>query len=186
MLYIVVRCAILQLYVGEFSMVANTIVLTTCFVNTMFFVLYYLLLSVDVVLRVYLELFSLGIALQHCSSTTPGRMQVGYGPWIRWLVSRIRSCADKLGGGWERDKAERTAKLYDDDGHGIDVGLRLLPLAAVIMAARVLPPQTNRRRMTKKRGTRGENTHSQLCVVKRYGAPLCAFNLLRISTQSSV
>ena len=33
----------------------------------------------------------------------------------------IRSCADKLGGGWERDE-QRTAKRYDDDGDGKDVG----------------------------------------------------------------
>ena len=73
----------------------------------------------------------------------------------RVLVSRvIRSCADQLGGGWERDKAQRTAKRYGDDGHGKYVRLRLLLLAAaVIIAARALPSQTNRHRMTKKRGT---------------------------------
>ena len=48
---------------------------------------------------------------------------------------------------------QRTAKLYDDDGHGEHVGLRLLLLVAVSMTARALSPQTNRRRMTKKRGT---------------------------------
>ena len=51
------------------------------------------------------------------------------GPWTRWLI-RIRSCADKLGNGWEKEKVQRTAKRYDDDGHGKDVGLRLLLLAA--------------------------------------------------------
>ena len=45
-------------------------------------------------------------------------MQVVSGSWIRWLVSRIRSGADKLGDGWERDQVQRTAKRYDDDGHG--------------------------------------------------------------------
>ena len=59
---------------------------------------------------------------------------------------------------------------------GTDVGLRLLVLAAVIMAARALPPQTNRRRIKKKRGT--ERKHSQFCVVLIHGAPFCASNLL--------
>ena len=45
----------------------------------------------------------------------------------------------------------RTAKRYDDDGDGKDVGLRLLLLAVVLMSARALSPQANRRRMTKKR-----------------------------------
>ena len=42
---------------------------------------------------------------------------------------------------------QRTAKRYDDDGHGKDVGLRLLLLlllASAIMAVRALPPQTDR------------------------------------------
>ena len=90
-------------------------------------------------------------------------MQLDCGSWIRWMVSSIRSCADKLGGGWERDKIQRTAMLYDDDGHGKYVGLRLLLLAAVIMAARALPAQTSRCRMAKKRGA--GRTHSQLCIV---------------------
>ena len=93
--------------------------------------------------------FGTSFKISHYSSASPGKRQVDCGSGIQRLIRRIRDCAEKLGGGWERDKAERTAKLYDDDGHGIDVGLRLLPLAAVIMAARVLPPQTNRRRMTK-------------------------------------
>ena len=38
-------------------------------------------------------------------------------------------------------KVQRTAKRYDDDGRGKDVGLRLLLLAAVIVAARALPPE---------------------------------------------
>ena len=77
-------------------------------------------------------------------------MQVDYSSVIRWLVSRISSCVEKLGGGWELDKVQRTAKLYDDDGVGKYVGLTLLLLAAVIVAAR---EQTNSRRMAKKRGT---------------------------------
>ena len=68
-------------------------------------------------------------------STTPGRLKAVCDSWIRWLVSRNKSCADKLGGGWERDEVQRTAKRYDDDGHGKGVGLRRLLLAAVLMLA---------------------------------------------------
>ena len=89
--------------------------------------------------------------------------QVDWGSWIRWLVSRIRSCADKLGDGKEIDTVQRTAKRYDDDGDGKYVGLRLLLLADVMMAARALPPRTSRHRMTKQRGA-GQK-YSQLCVV---------------------
>ena len=41
-----------------------------------------------------------------------------------------------------KEKVQRTAKLYDNDGHGKYIG-RLLLLAAVIMAARALAPHTN-------------------------------------------
>ena len=60
---------------------------------------------------------------------------------------------------------QRTAKRYDDGGHGKYVELRqlLLRLAAVTVAATALPPQTNISRMTKEKGT-GRN-YSQLCVV---------------------
>ena len=52
-----------------------------------------------------------------------------------------RSCANKLGGGWEREKVQRAAKRYDEgDGHSKVIGLRLLLLAAVIMAAKSAPP----------------------------------------------
>ena len=86
---------------------------------------------------------------------------------------RIRSCVDTLGDAWERDKVERTAKHYDDDDHGKYVELRLLPLASVILAARALPPQTNRRRIIKT--SRGENTrrstglHCALSTCKYFG-----------------
>ena len=49
-----------------------------------------------------------------------------------------RSCANTFGGGWEREKVQRAAKCYD--GHSKAIGLRLLLLAAVIMAAKALPP----------------------------------------------
>ena len=68
-------------------------------------------------------------------------MQLDCGSWIRRRVSRIRSCADKLGNGWDKDEVQRTAKRFDNNGHGKDVGLRLLLLAAVIVAARALPPE---------------------------------------------
>ena len=38
-------------------------------------------------------------------------------------------------------KVQRTTKRYDDDGDGKCIGLRLLLLAAVVMAARALPLQ---------------------------------------------
>ena len=41
----------------------------------------------------------------HHSSITPARMRVDCGSWIQWLASRTRSCADNLGGGWEREEA---------------------------------------------------------------------------------
>ena len=74
----------------------------------------------------------------------------------------------------ERDTLQqRTTKRYDDDCHGKYVGSRLLPLADLSMAARALPPQTNRqtrrKTMTSKdndnvrTGTGGKC--SQLCVV---------------------
>ena len=102
-------------------------------------------------------------------NTTTGRMTAVCDSWIRWLVSRIKSCADRLGGGWERDEVQRTAKCYDDDGHGKGVGLRPLLLAAVTMAARALPPQTNR----------------QTSNEKRHGAKMLAA-LRRRTTRSSI
>ena len=43
----------------------------------------------------------------------------------------------------EREKVQREAKRYDDDdGHIKISGLRQLLLAAVIMSAKALPPQT--------------------------------------------
>ena len=90
-------------------------------------------------------------------------MQVDCGSWIRWLVSRIRSCADKLGDGKEIDTVQRTAKRYDDDGDGKYVGLRLPLLAAMMMVAIALSPQTNRRQMATK--TSEGRKYSQLCVV---------------------
>ena len=56
------------------------------------------------------------------------------------MAGRIISCANKLGGGWEREKVQQEAKRYADDGHSKGIGLRLLMLAAVIMAAKALPP----------------------------------------------
>ena len=38
----------------------------------------------------------------------------GFGGWS----VEFRSCADKLGAGREREKAQLTAMRYDDDGHG--------------------------------------------------------------------
>ena len=100
-------------------------------------------------------------------------MQVDRASWIRWLVSRIRSYTDKLGGGWERDELQRTAKRHDDDGDDKDVGLRILLLAAVIMAERALPPQNNRLQMTKKRNKYREKN---LAALRRVIGPLLSNN----------
>ena len=69
-------------------------------------------------------------------------MQVDCGSWIRWLVIRVRSCVHKLGGGKEIDKVQRTAKRCDYDSDGKYFRLRLPQLAAVIIAAIALPPQS--------------------------------------------
>ena len=61
-----------------------------------------------------------------------------------------RSCANKFGGGWEREKVQRAAKRYDDDDHNKVIRLRLLLIAAVNMAAKALPPPTNTRPRTKR------------------------------------
>ena len=60
---------------------------------------------------------------------------------------------------------QRTAKRYDDDGHDKDDGLRLLLLAAVIMAARALPPQTNRQTSNDKEKRHGAKVLEALCCV---------------------
>ena len=133
------------------------------------FVLHHIL-SVDVTPSITLELISLYI-VHYMYNNTPGRMQVGCGSWVRWLVSRTRSCADKLGGGRERDPVQRKAKRYDNDGHGKYVGLRLLLLAAAIMAVRVLPSQTNRQTSNDKE--------------KRHGAKILAA-LRRVSIRSFI
>ena len=49
-----------------------------------------------------------------------------------------------------KGELKRANKRYDDDGHSKVDGWRVLLLAAVIMAAKALPPQTNMRQMTKR------------------------------------
>ena len=51
----------------------------------------------------------------------------------------IRSCADKLGSGRERDTVQRTAKRYDNDRGVKDVGLRLPQLVCCYDGGKVLP-----------------------------------------------
>ena len=55
-----------------------------------------------------------------------------------------RSCANKLGGGWEREKVQRAAKRNEDDDYSKAIGLRLLLRPVVTMAANVLPSQTTK------------------------------------------
>ena len=83
--------------------------------------------------------------------------------WIWLLIASInysRRCANKVGRGWEREKVQRAAKRYDDDGHNRVVGLRLLLLVADIMTAKALPSQTNIRQETIIVEVRGESTRS--------------------------
>ena len=71
---------------------------------------------------------------------------------------------------------QRAAKRYDDDGHGKVIGLRLLLLAASIMAAKALLPQPNIRQTTKRLSCRYEV--KILAALRRvrpdgYGSPWC-------------
>ena len=104
----------------------------------------------------------LDIALQCTVSTTPGKMKVDCGSWIPWLVRRIRSCADKLQGGWKRDTVSRTAKRYDDDDDDKYVALRLL-LAVLWRRKRLSHKRTDVERQRTE--AQGENTRSSRYVV---------------------
>ena len=68
-----------------------------------------------------------------------------------------KSCANKLGGGWEGEKAHRAAKRYHVDSK--EIGSTLLLLAPVVIAAKSLHPQMNM--------SNGEETSvsTELCVV---------------------
>ena len=96
------------------------------------------------------------------TAPTSGKMHVdAVGGFGGWSVG----CAIKRGGRWDRAKVQQATEHYDDDGHGKDIGSRLLLLAAAInMAAKAFPPQVNRCRRTKRRGT--ERKYSQHCVVQ--------------------
>ena len=74
-------------------------------------------------------------------------MHVAAGDGSRWLVGRKRSCASKSWGGWEREinnsgRPSATTTTVTSEY----IGLRLLLLAAGVMAAKAWPPQTNGRR----------------------------------------
>ena len=79
-----------------------------------------------------------------------------------WSVGLEAALTRHQAAGKDMKYSERPTKRYDD-GHGKDVGLRLVQLDVVIMSPRALPPQVNRRRMTKKRGT--GRKYSQLFLV---------------------
>ena len=84
-------------------------------------------------------------------SLTPGRIQVdavdGFGCLSEEIIAgkAAQAVRRRLG-----NEVQRVAKRYDNDRHSKVIGLRLLLLAAVIMAAKALPPQTNIRQMTKR------------------------------------
>ena len=70
--------------------------------------------SADVVLCVYLESFPLHGTLQYYARHRGGCNYTR----LRFMGSVAGESDYKLGGGWGRDEAQRTAKRYDDDGHG--------------------------------------------------------------------
>ena len=113
--------------------------------------------------RYPLRMFGIMSSRYRTTALHRGWMQVDCGSWIRWVFSWIRSRADKLGRGRDRDTVRRTAMRYDDHGDGKDVGLRLPLLAADMMAARVPPPPTNILRMSRKRGAGRKYSHSASC-----------------------
>lgn len=89
---------------------------------------------------------------------------------------RIIIYPDKLRGCWEREKIQRLAKRYDDDGNGKDLGLRLLLLAAVTYYGGEAPPPTNEQRSNGQDKTHGAKTIAALRRVRKlggYGAPWC-------------
>ena len=94
------------------------------------------------------------------------------GSWIRWQVSRIRSCADKLEGGRERDPkySERPSATAAMTVTANKLGLRLLLLlAAVVMAARALPPQTSRQTSNDEKKREASCEDSELdCLLSTY------------------
>ena len=55
-------------------------------------------------------------------------------------IITVEAALTTLGGGWERAKVQRAAKRYNDDRHSEVIGLKLLMLAAVIMATKAPPP----------------------------------------------
>ena len=83
----------------------------------------------------------------------------GFGGWSAGLEAALSSYT----AAGKEMKVQRTAKRYDDDGDGKYVGLRLPLLAAMMMVAIALSPQTNRRQMATK--TSEGRKYSQLCVV---------------------
>ena len=94
------------------------------------------------VVCVFLESFSL--VLQYITALLIHRVECkqlaihGFGGWSVGLEAALTSYRYEAAG--KEIKVQRTAKRYDDDGDGKAVGLRLLLLAAVTLAARALPP----------------------------------------------
>ena len=84
--------------------------------------------------------FGTSFKISHYSSASPGKRQVDCGSGIQRLIRRIRDCAEKLGGGWERDKVQLTAQRYDDDRHGRYVELKQPRRAAVTLSLRSCCP----------------------------------------------
>ena len=92
------------------------------------------------------------------------------------------SCADKLGGGRERDAVQPTAKRHDDDSDGNDVGLRLPLLAAFICGGESASPE-NEQTSNDKEMSRGAKI---LATLREFGARLCVSNLVILHTNPCV
>ena len=90
-------------------------------------------------------------------------------------VSRTRSCTDKLGSSWEREKAHRAAKRYDDDGHGSNVGNGTAAACCCYYGDDPPPPPTNDQTSNDKEKRRGAKLLTALVHVKPdgHGAPRC-------------
>ena len=93
---------------------ANTI-LIVCFVNTRFFSI---ALPPSFCRRCPLRIFGT-VFFRYCTKLVHrGKCKktavYGFGGWSVGLIAPLTN----LGGGWERDKLHRTAKLYVNDSHG--------------------------------------------------------------------
>ena len=81
------------------------------------------------------------------------------GWWVRWLVCRIISCPEKLGGCWEREKAQRAAKAprrrRSRQVHWVEIAA-----ACCDYHGESAPPTNDEMSNGEREKARGENTRS--------------------------